>query len=216
MLSWILWQQLQALGYSHMSDIASSQLTIGFAAQLESCGLWQWAVFVYLHLNASISFIRKVVQDIIGRHVGLEFDERSELFLMTHLGIPKEWIEEARATKALHSFVPKLQAVSLIAAGDYDLAHEVICDQLAPEAILSETYDELEKLLTPLASPDHSCTINNWALKGKIYWNYLLVVKAVDNILNQVVTRLLLKLFDHTTYVCFRLMEMKRGFNWRS
>lgn len=188
MLSWLLWQQLQALGYSHLSEIASTQLTISFAAQLESCGLWPWAVFVCLHIKASFAFVRKMVEDIIGRHVDLEADEHSERFLLTQLGVPKEWIEEARATKALHSFVPKLQAVSLIAAGNYDLAHEVICDQLAPEAILSETYDELEELLAPLASPDRSCIITNWALKGKIYWNYLLVVKAVENILKQVGT----------------------------
>lgn len=219
MLSWLLWQQLQALGYSHISEIASAQLTISFAAQLESCGLWPWAVFVCLHLKSSPLFVRKAVEDIIGRHIGLESDELAERFLLTQLSVPKDWIEDARATRALHSFIPKLQAVSLIAAGNYDVAHEVICDQLAPEAILSETYEELEEFLAPLASPDRSCAITNWAVKGKIYWNYLQVVKAVDNILKQVSEIFLLvitvgSLIHHHFF--HRPVEVIKEYSWKS
>ena len=61
-LSWLLWQQLRALGYSHLSETASAQLTMDFAAQLENNGLWQWAVFVTLHLNSTPTAIRAFVE----------------------------------------------------------------------------------------------------------------------------------------------------------
>jgi hypothetical protein len=47
-------------------------------------------------------------------------------------------------------FNPNLQATSLLAAKLYSQAHDVICDELAPEAILSETFQELEELLVSL------------------------------------------------------------------
>ena len=185
-LSWLLWQQLQALGYSHLSETAAAQLTTAFASQLENCGLWHWAVFVAMHLKSTPSFVQAFVEDIIGRHIGQESDQQSERFLIEKLGIPSQWIEKSRAIKALYSFSPRLQATSLLAAGLYNQAHDVICDELAPEAILSESYQELEELLAPLAEPERSSLIADWYLKGKVYWNYITVVKAVDRILKQV------------------------------
>ena len=126
------------------------------------------------------------MEDIIARHLGLEVDQESERFLTDQLGIPQRWIEKARAVKALHAFSPRLQATSLLAAGLYNQAHDVICDELAPEAILSESYQELEDLLTQLADPERSSMIADWSLKGKVYWNYITVVKAVERILRQV------------------------------
>ena len=185
-LSWLLWQQLQALGYGHLSDTAAAQLTMTFASQLENNGLWQWAVFVLLHLNSTAPMIQSLIQEIIGRHIELDADCPSEKFLKEQLAIPSTWIETARAVKALNCFSPRLQANSLLSAGLYDQAHDVICDQLAPEAILSESYQELEKLLAPLAVPERSALIAEWPLKGKVYWNYITVVKAVECILSQV------------------------------
>lgn len=185
-LSWLLWQQLQALGYSHLSETAAAQMTTAFASQLENCGLWHWAVFVAMHLKSSPSFVQAFVEDIISRHIGQETDQQSERFLLEKLGVPSQWIEKSRAVKALYSFSPRLQATSLLAAGLYNQAHDVICDELAPEAILSESYQELEELLAPLADPERSSMIADWYLKGKVYWNYITVVKAVDRILKQV------------------------------
>lgn len=184
-LSWLLWQQLQALGYSHLSETAAAQLTTAFASQLENCGLWHWAIFVAMHLKSTPSFIQSFVEDILVRHIGQEKDEKCERFLVEKLGIPQQWIEKSRAVRALYSFCPRLQATSLLAAGLYNQAHDVICDELAPEAILSESYQELEELLAPLADPERSSMIADWYLKGKVYWNYITVVKAVDRILKQ-------------------------------
>jgi hypothetical protein len=216
-LSWLLWQQLQALGYSHLSETAAAQLTTAFASQLENCGLWHWAIFVAMHLKSTPSFIQAFVEDILGRHIGLEKDEQCERFLVEKLCIPSQWIEKCRAVKALNAFSSRLQATSLLAAGLYSQAHDVICDELAPEAILSESYQELEELLSPLAVPERFSTIADWYLKGKVYWNYITVVKAVDRILKQVIKRILCSFLNNVwvinmkfVFFLHRIIPMKK------
>ncbi|XP_061846102.1 nuclear pore complex protein Nup98-Nup96 isoform X2 [Colius striatus] len=48
-LSWHLWEVLRALNYSHLQRQSQGVLNASYAAQLESEGLWEWAVFVLLH-----------------------------------------------------------------------------------------------------------------------------------------------------------------------
>lgn len=49
--SWFLYNTLQSLGYTQMSEIYANQLHSNFASQLVSHGLWQWAIFVLLHIK---------------------------------------------------------------------------------------------------------------------------------------------------------------------
>jgi len=50
-LSWHLQRVLQDVGYNHMTDERHSSLQHSYAAQLERCGLWYWAVYVLMHLR---------------------------------------------------------------------------------------------------------------------------------------------------------------------
>lgn len=51
--SWHLLQVLQSVQaqYRHLSAYNTACLHLSFAAQLESIGMWEWAVFVVLHLE---------------------------------------------------------------------------------------------------------------------------------------------------------------------
>lgn len=49
--SWLLYNTLQSLGYTQMSETYANQLHINFASQLVSHGQWQWAVFVLMHIK---------------------------------------------------------------------------------------------------------------------------------------------------------------------
>lgn len=48
-LSWHLWEVLRALNYTHLLKQGQGVLNASYAAQLESEGLWEWAVFILLH-----------------------------------------------------------------------------------------------------------------------------------------------------------------------
>ena len=60
-MGWLVGQILASLGLRHMAR--QDSLHMDFAAQLESMGLWQWSVFVLLHLSGNfkiLSFINSV------------------------------------------------------------------------------------------------------------------------------------------------------------
>jgi len=48
--SWHLMVTLSSLGYSHLLPVHHTAICTSYASQLESCGLWHWAIFVLLHL----------------------------------------------------------------------------------------------------------------------------------------------------------------------
>jgi nuclear pore complex protein Nup98-Nup96 len=49
--SWHMQQILQSLEYTHLSQYHRAYIHVNFSSQLESLGLWQWAVFVVLHIQ---------------------------------------------------------------------------------------------------------------------------------------------------------------------
>ena len=51
-LGWFVVRVLRTLGYTHLYPQKESQIHVEFASQLESMGLWQWSVFVLLHLRS--------------------------------------------------------------------------------------------------------------------------------------------------------------------
>uniref|UniRef100_A0A182SGX8 Nuclear pore complex protein Nup98-Nup96 n=1 Tax=Anopheles maculatus TaxID=74869 RepID=A0A182SGX8_9DIPT len=69
-LSWLLLQVLETLGYHHCSEFYRSQLHVEFAAQLENHGLWQWAVYVLLHLNDQARR-EHAIQQLLYRYIQL-------------------------------------------------------------------------------------------------------------------------------------------------
>ena len=69
-----------------------------FAAQLESLGLWEWAVFVLLHIDNPESR-ETSVRHFLARNCQLEPDEHEQLrekFVTNELNVPKEWLHEAK------------------------------------------------------------------------------------------------------------------------
>lgn len=55
--SWHLYQVLQSLQYTHLSQEHAGMLHSGFAAQLEGLGLWHWAAFVLLHIQEPTRYV---------------------------------------------------------------------------------------------------------------------------------------------------------------
>nr|VZI43396.1 unnamed protein product [Spirometra erinaceieuropaei] len=120
--SWHLWRVLHALGYRQLNPLATSRLHSEFACQLESSGLWQWAIFVLLH-EEDPRVRASSVKQVIARHMSLQpravmsqgkddffhLDSpeavdaaftRAETFLIEQLNVPKRWLHEAKACLA--------------------------------------------------------------------------------------------------------------------
>lgn len=84
----------------------ADQVTVDFAGALEAAGLWEWAIFVVLHLTDTDSR-ETSIRNVLGRHLdeleeaeGPEVSKKLE-FLEKTLLIPKAWIFEARVCSVL-------------------------------------------------------------------------------------------------------------------
>ncbi|CAH8554649.1 unnamed protein product [Schistosoma haematobium] len=76
-MSWHLWRFLVSYGYHHFYDDfyedfseISTRVCNEFATQLEAAGLWEWSVFVLLHIDCEKTR-EASVKCLIGRHVSL-------------------------------------------------------------------------------------------------------------------------------------------------
>lgn len=85
----------------------ADQVTVDFAGALEATGLWEWAIFVVLHLRDTDSR-ETSIRNVLGRHLdeleeaeGPEVSKKLE-FLEKTLLIPKTWIFEARVRSPVH------------------------------------------------------------------------------------------------------------------
>ncbi|KAH8149492.1 uncharacterized protein LAJ45_06572 [Morchella importuna] len=160
----------------------ADQVTIDFAGGLEIGGLWEWAIFVLLHLIDTDSR-ETAIRNVLGRHLdelveveGPEVAKKLD-FLEKNLLIPQKWIFEARALKARHSGEHLIEAEYLLSAQAWNEAHKTVIEQVAPEAIIS---GDLEQLKAILAKFEDVNLVKTWGLGGQVYLDYITLVEFVQ------------------------------------
>ncbi|XP_024428574.1 nuclear pore complex protein Nup98-Nup96 isoform X2 [Desmodus rotundus] len=183
-LSWHLWEMLRALHYTHLSEQCEGVLQASYAGQLESEGLWEWAIFVLLHIENS-SMREKAVRELLTRHCQLLETPESwakETFLTQKLCVPAEWIHEAKAVRAHVESNRHLEALYLFKAGHWNHCHKLVIRHLASDAIINENYDYLKGFLEDLAPPERSGLIQDWETSGLVYLDYIQVLEMIRHI----------------------------------
>ncbi|XP_016073611.1 PREDICTED: nuclear pore complex protein Nup98-Nup96 isoform X2 [Miniopterus natalensis] len=183
-LSWHLWEMLRALNYTHLSEQCEGVLQASYAGQLESEGLWEWAIFVLLHIDNS-SMRERAVRELLTRHCQLSETPESwakETFLTQKLCVPAEWIHEAKAVRAHMESDRHSEALYLFKAGHWNHCHKLIIRHLASDAIINENYDYLKGFLEDLAPPERSSLIQDWETAGLVYLDYIRVLEMVHQI----------------------------------
>uniref|UniRef100_A0A9L0SSL7 Nuclear pore complex protein Nup98-Nup96 n=1 Tax=Equus caballus TaxID=9796 RepID=A0A9L0SSL7_HORSE len=183
-LSWHLWEVLRALNYTHLSEQCEGVLQASYAGQLESEGLWEWAIFVLLHIDNS-SMREKAVRELLTRHCQLLETPESwakETFLTQKLCVPAEWIHEAKAVRAHMESDKHLEALYLFKAGHWNRCHKLVIRHLASDAIINENYDYLKGFLEDLAPPERSSLIQDWETSGLVYLDYIQVIEMLHHV----------------------------------
>ncbi|KAG0232948.1 hypothetical protein BGX31_004990 [Mortierella sp. GBA43] len=170
------------------SQDSHTKICQDFMFQLENLGLWEWAIFVALHLDSS-KVRGAVVRELLERHVELptvfpdasttdlteagmeQWEESSEKtrFLHETLQIPMTWIWLARATRAKYQGDLTWQVFSLLKGGDHQKGHELILSELAPACILGGQLSTLQHLLK-MMDPSK---VAGWEAGGAIYQMYV-------------------------------------------
>ncbi|XP_021239754.1 nuclear pore complex protein Nup98-Nup96 isoform X2 [Numida meleagris] len=211
-LSWHLWEVLRALNYSHVCRQGQGVLNASYAAQLESEGLWEWAVFVVLHEPDSHTRER-AVRELLGRHCALAESPESwakETFLTQRLCVPAEWIHEAKAVRARMEGDKHKEALFLFKAGHWNQCHKLVVRHLASDAIINENYKYLKGFLEDLSPPERSTLIQDWELAGLVYLDYIRVIEMVDRIQQlDCSTYELERLHTKVTSLCNRIEQIQ-------
>ncbi|XP_028823524.1 nuclear pore complex protein Nup98-Nup96 isoform X2 [Denticeps clupeoides] len=183
-LGWHLWNVLQALGYVHLSPRRQGLLHSSYAAQLESAGLWEMAVFVLLHIPDHRQRER-AVREMLTLHCPLEDTERSvqkERFLTDDLHVPLRWIHEAKALRARRHGNHHRHAVHLYRAGHWNQCHRLLIQHLASDCIINDHHDDLLEFLSGLAAPDRCSHIQDWDVSGRVFLDYIHVIRTLRDI----------------------------------
>ncbi|NXB03607.1 NUP98 protein, partial [Cnemophilus loriae] len=211
-LSWHLWEVLRALNYSHLSQQSWGVLNTSYAAQLESEGLWEWAVFVMLH-EPDTHTREKAVRELLSRHCALAESPESwakETFLTQRLCVPPHWIHEAKAVRARMEGDKHKEALFLFKAGHWNQCHKLVVRHLASDAIINENYKYLKGFLEDLAPPERSTLIQDWELAGLVYLDYIRVNEMVDRIQQlDCSTYELERLHTKVTSLCNRIEQLQ-------
>ncbi|XP_072183155.1 nuclear pore complex protein Nup98-Nup96 isoform X3 [Excalfactoria chinensis] len=211
-LSWHLWEVLRALNYSHLCRQGQGVLNASYAAQLESEGLWEWAVFVMLH-EPDTHIREKAVRELLGRHCALCETPESwakETFLTQRLCVPAEWIHEAKAIRARMEGDKHKEALFLFKAGHWNQCHKLVVRHLASDAIINEDYKYLKGFLEDLSPPERSALIQDWELAGLVYLDYIRVIEMVDRIQQlDCSTYELERLHTKVTSLCNRIEQIQ-------
>uniref|UniRef100_S4RAV4 Nuclear pore complex protein Nup98-Nup96 n=1 Tax=Petromyzon marinus TaxID=7757 RepID=S4RAV4_PETMA len=185
-LSWHLWLAVQALGYQHLPARSAGALHAAYAAQLESAGLWEWAVFVLMNIPDASSRT-KAVREMLGRHCSeVEMTEEAFEFVTGRLGVPASWLHEAQAHRARQLGDHRDEAHHLLHAGLYNACHRVVIRNLAAEdAIINENYGYLKTFLEEMAAPEISIHIPDWEVAGRVFLDYIRVTETLLRLHNE-------------------------------
>ena len=174
------------------ADTLASTLAISSAQTAEH---WEDAIFVLLHLSSPPMRTKAIQEALYQRAASFDItpgrDSPSEGFpdstiasLTVELCIPRAWVYAARAlfmraVKGDHA----AEVYCLLAAGDYQAAHQTLCTTVAPRAIISRNYDGLRELLGGFETrlPDDPSrtamqTIKDWSQGGGIYFDFIHLV----------------------------------------
>ncbi|XP_033744102.1 nuclear pore complex protein Nup98-Nup96-like [Pecten maximus] len=183
-LSWHLHQSLDALGYRHLSSYHRNSIHMSFASQLESLGLWEWAVFAVLHIEQQ-TYRESAVRELLLRHVSLSKDHfylEKEQFLREKLDVPAEWIHFAKAMRARFESRPHEEAWHLLKSGHWNDSHRVVLNHIASDAIISENHDYLRKFLAELSPPTRCNKIVDWSRGGHVFMDYINLCQELENL----------------------------------
>ncbi|KAG8992975.1 hypothetical protein FRB94_008235 [Tulasnella sp. JGI-2019a] len=145
------------------TSLKAQLLTVGYAFQLESLGKKEEAVFILLHLEQAEGRAN-MVKHLLARHSG-EWDED---YLTADLKIPVAWIAEANGIRARYDN-RLMDAYRWFLQGEqYQLAHDIAVEFLAPEAVIMSDMNLLEELFDAL---DPSAIVG-WHEKGNLFLEY--------------------------------------------
>ena len=179
-LSWHIFSVLTGIGFQHLPLLKVQQIHMSYMSQLEVLGLWEWAVFIALHIEDNMER-ETAVRDILSRNISLStscsYVEKEE-FVLNTLHVNSVWVYLAKAQRAGRDEIWDVQAKYLRKSMEWERCHEVVVKRLAASALIDEKYEVVGELLNELN--EHRNEISNWDNDGAVYKDYISICIAFE------------------------------------
>ncbi|KAK4503229.1 hypothetical protein PRZ48_006657 [Zasmidium cellare] len=160
---------------TELSDEKFDQLTLDFAAQLETSNNFVPAVWVLLHVRNRVTR-EQAVSAILYRNADKipdfnPLEDAQGVFYIIHneLHIPTDLIWRAKAQYARTVLGDaNAQVLNLLKAGDIEQAHAVLTSTIGPQSVIEQEHDELSNILAhfPERKPP------GWGSGGGVFEEY--------------------------------------------
>ncbi|XP_013855955.1 nuclear pore complex protein Nup98-Nup96, partial [Austrofundulus limnaeus] len=126
--------------------------------------------------------------------------------------VPERWIHEAKATRAQRDGDRHQQALHLYRAGHWNRCHRLLIQHLASDCIINDNHDYLLDFLEGLGVPERSATIQDWDTAGRVYLDYIRVIKSLQLIQQAEAGGYQLEqLYSQVTSLCSRIELLPCG-----
>ena len=174
-LSFLLFQTLDTLGYHHLSDFCRLKIYTSLAEQLEANGLWDWSIWVMLHIEDK-NHREVAIQRLLYRHIRVDGDAEDaeyvekEKFVLDDLMVPEKWLSFAKAVRASAMGNHHVEVKYLLKAQQWSRAHEVMMQHIAPDLVINDQVDYLKSLLKQFEA---TRDIQNWKTQGEILLHFI-------------------------------------------
>lgn len=173
-LSFFVLQILETLGYHHISDSCRLKIYSSFAEQLETNGLWEWSIFVMLHISNQ-NYREKAIQQLLYRYIKIDDELDSEYsakekFILEDLSIPEKWIYWAKSIRARALKNHQVELKYLLKAQQWSQAHDVLMTHIAPDLLINDQIDYLKSLLKQF---ENTKEIQHWKIQGQILLSFI-------------------------------------------
>eukprot|EP01126_Amoeba_proteus_P054877 TRINITY_DN6773_c0_g2_i7.p1 TRINITY_DN6773_c0_g2~~TRINITY_DN6773_c0_g2_i7.p1 ORF type:complete len:872 (+),score=187.74 TRINITY_DN6773_c0_g2_i7:586-3201(+) len=202
-LGWHLYSVLTALNLVPNDDVIGHEITMNYAHELESLGLWEWAIYLILNLplDQNSNYNQNLVKDVLARNMFVSTQDElllrdQKLLFVEGLGVPTSWVKYAQAPfEHYHNnYVEEVRC--LLLSSQWESAHTVLVQNLVHSILLihsenlvvpfhvldpeeeEEEDDGDDTLLTVLARFlvtlfRHRTQLQGWSERGGIFYDYL-------------------------------------------
>eukprot|EP01083_Nonionella_stella_P065558 171890_1 len=158
---------------------------LGFSAQLESMGLWDWAIYVMMfcgRFDSSPSRSGEVAKQILYRQWPLSDDTEHQRIsefarFFDQIGVPSQWIHNAKAQRLFYFGRFAQAAVAFLDGESWKRAHDVFCDKVAPDWIVQGRERAVRSFFQELKSKNQH--ISRWSSGGNMFLMYFNLLEMI-------------------------------------
>ncbi|GEQ71746.1 hypothetical protein JCM33374_g5432 [Metschnikowia sp. JCM 33374] len=181
-LKWLIVHVLSITERSERFVSIQNSVGLSYGSELEKSNLWKEAIYVYSSMTDD-ALAKAKIRNVVIENVAEIVDRGTEQehFLIDMLQVPRGLLYEAYAIEKRRKRDFWGSGEALVVAGLWDEAHDIICDELGPAAIIEEDSTLITRLRAIIIGfPESGSIISRWNQGAGFYEKYFKILEEQD------------------------------------